>query len=1201
MSTNPLNVFEISFDGIHLIEASAGTGKTYNIASLYVRALVELNLTVQDILVVTYTEAATKELRERLMSRLRESVYALEKQDPGQDDFLNDLCESIVDTETAVKKLKNAIRSFDESAIYTIHGFCFQALQEQAFESRAMFDAELIGDDKEIIREVIDDYWRVYVKKHSEKREYRPLLKFIIEKGFTPDDLTQEFSSYLGKPYLNVCPQEYKPDNLDENLIRLTDLFEQMKKEWNSSRDEIFDMLDEGHLSNYRTGWLEGWVLNMEQWLNSEVAPISLFDQFRKFTQSVIDESLKVASKKKGIRPPNHPFFQSADTYKNIAESLQEYDITFRLDLFHHLRESLYKKKEELRQLSYDDLLTRLNDALSDGARGERLARNLRKAYPIALVDEFQDTDPIQYAIFKSMYRDAGKDTALYMIGDPKQSIYSFRGADIFSYLEAKKDAPKDRTYSLNRNFRSVPDLIEATNQFFGTRDNPFILEDITYSCVEEGKSLDAYSQLTIDGERAIPFEIRELHGSEDKLPVNKGTGEERSAEDTASQIELLLRKSNQGRATIGKDPVKAADIAVLVRKHFQADMIRDALKKRGIKSVQYSQDSVFKSEEAEELQYILKAIAEPAEEGFVRAALATKTMGYSAEDLLKFEEEDSAWVEKLNRFSGWHEAWQDSGFAYMFRLFIHEEKIAEKVIRRSDGERKLTNLIHLSELMQKREQEGETGTRSLLQWLARKREEANKDQEEEQLRLESDENLVKVVTMHRSKGLEYPIVFCPFLWHSPEYNDSGEPIIYHDRNDETKVNLDFYGKSDPERGRKRFRMAQEDLAESVRLAYVAITRAEQKCFISWVHAKKSEYSPLGYLLLGQEKAFEVLQGVAAKDGYNSVKTADFEQAINNLGSEHPHLFSIQKGMESGQQQLYLEDRTENLEKAKVFTRQAPLLSGYTISSFSSLIQNKEDDYEIDYDILLENESENEETSSGNSELTVFNFPKGPNPGTAIHNIFEDISFDDLDNAKHLIEEALIRQDIDTKWVDVVYTLIHQTVSKNLSRQGDPLRLKDIKSENILAEMEFYFRSGESELQELLKIIRRDKNIPGTVTGYSDEGYIKGFIDLTFQFQGKYYILDYKTNHLGEGVDKYDQGALNHEITEAMYDLQYHLYILALHRYLDKTMEQYSYDTHIGGAFYLFVRGINEQGREGIYFDRPAFALIKKLDEYLGR
>lgn len=1195
-----LSAFEADLSGINLIEASAGTGKTYNIASLYVRALVELNLKVKDILVVTYTEAATKELRERLMTRLRESVQALEISADPEDDFLQNLKAKVVNKQEAISKLRIAIRSFDEAAIYTIHGFCYQALQEQAFESRAMFDAELIGSDKEIVREIIDDFWRVWVKKTSEEKSKQPLLKYIMDLGYNPDSLTEELSGFIGKPYLKVRPEAFSIKNIEKNLDLLNDLFKQLNNEWEASRNEIFEALNSGHLSYYRTDWLENWMIQMENWINSKVAPIDLIDKFEKFTQTVIDSSLKKSSSKKGITPPEHDFFRIADKYKSTAESLGKYDIEFKLELYEYLLHTLDERKEELQQLSYDDLLIRLRNALLDPERGGMLSGSLNKAYPIALVDEFQDTDPIQYQIFKSIYNNSERDSALFMIGDPKQSIYSFRGADIFSYLEAKKDAPQNHTYSLSRNFRSTPDLIEAVNVLFSYRENPFLLDDIPFNRVKAGKDENKYKRLKINHKLSSPLEIRELHNNSDDLPLSKGSAQERSAEDTASQIEFLLRKAKEGHATIGDKEVKAADIAVLVRSHYQAGLMRDSLKNKGIKSVQYSRDSVFKSEEAEELQYILKAVSEPAEEGFVKTALATKTMGYTAEDLLKFEENDQLWVDKLEQFSKWHSAWQNEGFAYMFRIILNDENIPQKIIKSSDGERKLTNLIHLSELIQNEELAGRTGTRSLLQWLARKMKEDDKDREEEQLRLESDENLVKVVTMHRSKGLEYPIVFCPFLWHSPEYSDSGNPIIYHNRNEETKVYLDFHGKDDPERSEKRFQMAQEDLAESVRLAYVAITRAEHKCIINWVHASKSEYSPLGYLLLGKENAFKVLEGVISKDGkYKSTETAVLEQAISDIVQGQDDLFQISRDLIKGQQQFFLSSEREKLEQARNYRRHETLTAGKSISSFSSLIQNRDTDFEIDYDVFLEESAEEITEESKAKNLNIFNFPKGPKPGTAIHHIFEQIQFDLTGDREPVIESSLKRQNIDPKWIKVISDMVKRTLKKNLTGSHKPFSLSELKPENINSEMEFYFSSGEVRLVELLGIIRPGKEIPRTLSGYSDEGFVKGFIDLTFEHGGKYYILDYKTNYLGDTVTDYGNESMKHEMQEAMYDLQYHLYTLALHRYLNARLKGYNYKKNMGGAFYLFVRGINNKGDEGIFYDCPDYELIEKLDRYM--
>lgn len=1199
---NPLRPFQIPLSGINLIEASAGTGKTYNIASLYIRSLIELEIEVKDILVVTYTEAATKELRERLMRRLRESVQSLEGKEIKDDEFLQKLPGMVSDSRQAISKLQNAIRSFDEAAIYTIHGFCYQALQEQAFESRALFEAELAGNDKEIVRQVIDDYWRKWVYEVTEDPKKRPLLQYLMDKGYDPDTLTNELSGFVGKPYLEIRSEIHEEGQWNDRLDQLAELFQKLKDEWRNNREEIFSLLDAGHLSYYRTDWLQGWMVQMHEWISMEVPPIELFDKFERFMQSYIDNSLKKAPAKKGITPPQHLFFKIADQYQTIAESLNSFDKTFKLRLFYHLLEALDIQKEEQQVLSYDDLLIRLRNALVHSERGKRLSAKLCRAYPVALVDEFQDTDPIQYEIFKTIYGDREEDASLFMIGDPKQSIYSFRGADIFAYLKAKQDVPGDKIYSLSRNFRSIPELLSAVNRLFGYRENPFILEDIPFQPVEPGKEEQKYARLKVDGNSSIPIEFRELQNPSDELPMTKGEAQQRCARDTATQIAELLKKSSDGNARIGNKRVKAADIAVLVRSHFQAGLVRDALRSKGINSVQYSQDSVFESDEAEELQFVLKAVAEPANEGFVKTALATPIMGYNANDLVRFEEDESAWVAKLEQFSEWHTLWQKHGFSYMFRRLLKDENIPEKIMKRSDGERKLTNLVHLSELLQQKERGGKTGTRSLLQWLARKRNEEQKDQEEEQLRLESDENLVKVVTMHRSKGLEYPIVFCPFLWHGPEYSDSGKPIVYHDTEDPSKAWLDFHGKSDPERNEKRFRMAQEELAESVRLAYVAVTRAEQKCVISWAQASRTEYSPLGYLLLGQEESFKVLEQAISSDGsYSSVSPQNFRDTITKLVEGSPDLFAVARDTQSGPQQLMLSAEEKNKLEVRSFQRENELKAGLSISSFSSLTLNKEVEFETDYDLYSEEYDKKEIINAGEQGLTTFNFPKGPNPGTAVHHIFEQIDFTDLENLTEVIAENLDRHNIDQKWIPIVSKMVTTALSKTLRAEDTQLKMAAVGREHLIAELEFYFTSGEAQLRDLLEIIRPGKAAPPSAAGYSEKGFMKGFIDLIFEHDERYYILDYKTNHLGNEISDYGAEYLEREMKAAMYDLQYHIYILALHRFLADVLPEYTYDRNFGGVFYLFLRGINRQGEEGIYFDRPEFGLIEKLDRYLQR
>lgn len=1198
----PLRPFEIPLNGINLIEASAGTGKTYNIASLYVRALIEQDIEVDDILVVTYTEAATKELRERLMQRLGESVQSLEGEVFDENEFLQKLPSQVIHPEKAVAKLRSAIRSFDQASIYTIHGFCYQALQEQAFDSRALFDAELIGDDTEVVREVMDDLWRNWVREATQNELKRPLLKYLMDKGLNPDTLTAELSEFVSKPYLHIQPESMPERDLESELKELSRLFKELKEEWLESKEEIHSILGSGHLSYYTSKNLSKWMSEMQEMMSEEIPPIELFKMYRKFRQSAIDDSLKKSSIKKGVSPPQHPFFKLAEAYESIATSLQDFDIRFKLDLFHRLRDALEGRKEELQVLSYDDLLIQLRNALADPERGRPLSQKLRKAYPIALVDEFQDTDPVQYEIFSNIYREGSENSALFMIGDPKQSIYSFRGADIFAYLKAKKDASDEKTFSLSRNFRSVPELLEAVNQFFGMHEDPFLLKDIPFQPVEAGREEEAYKKLSIDGQQEVPVELRDLNGNEEDLPAKKSDAQEKCARDTAFEIAKLLRLSMEGKAKIGEEAVEASDIAVLVRSHYQAALIREALKMQGINSVQYSQDSVFDSGEAEELQHILRAIAEPANEGYVTSALATQVMGYDAKALLRLEEDEIQWVEKLEQFATWHDHWQTSGFAYMFRHFLKDEKIAEKLIGRSQGERKLTNLVHLAELLQLKEKDGKTGSRSLLQWLARKRQEERTQQEEEQLRLESDENLVQVVTMHRSKGLEYPIVYCPFLWHGTKYADHGKPVVYHDAEHPSKVYLDFHGKQDPNRDPKRFKMAQEELAESVRLAYVAITRAKQKCVIPWIQAKKSEYSPLGYLLLGPERSLQALEKtISSNSRYSSLEPGLFASSLNTLIKKHPGLFKLESKKDIDWQKVSLPQNEDSGLQNRSFQRKEELTAGWGLTSFSAITKNQEADYEIEYDLYGEEVSLEEEMLITEDEGSIFNFPKGPNPGTAIHHIFEEIEFGNPRDLDEIISEKLGRQDIGDRWVGTVREMVIRTLNKELPAVDQTLRLADIHTRDMIAEMEFYFSCGVARLQQLLEIIRPGEPVPDFASNYSEAGFMKGFIDLSFKYNERYYILDYKTNHLGNSFADYAADHMQTEIKEALYDLQYHLYVLALHRYLANVDPTYSYEDNFGGVYYLFLRGINEDGEEGIFYDRPDIARIEKLNRYLER
>ncbi|MEL7834540.1 exodeoxyribonuclease V subunit beta [Fodinibius sp. Rm-B-1B1-1] len=1195
-----LKPFDIAFSGINLVEASAGTGKTYNITSLYIRALIERDVSVSNILVVTYTEAATKELKDRLLSRIRESIAVLKKGevDNENDQFLHELLTHTDDHKQAIARLNRAVRTFDESAIHTIHGFCYQVLQEQAFESRAMYDAEMIGDDSELVLEAVDDYWRNWVAEVSQNPAKKPLYNLLLNKGYNPEKFAVKVGQHIGKSYLDIIPSNVPSvSEIQHELNDLRSIFEQMQNNWKSDRDEILSLLLSDCMNGrkYRKDYLANWFSYMDEFLTSDFIDIQPFEQFTNFTQSVLEDNLN-----KGYdQIPAHSFFDLAEEYLSQLDSILQFEITFKKDLLHFLRNELDQKKEELQVLSYDDLLLRLRNALLDGEQGIHLADRLRQKYPIAMVDEFQDTDPNQYDIFRTVYKDS--NGALFMIGDPKQSIYSFRGADVFSYLKAKRDAPAENTFDLGRNFRSVPTLIEGLNTLWGEHDNPFILDQIPYESVKPGKNREDYQSLVEYDNRYPPIRFRNL-SLEDRDQFNKAEAKEMVAEDTAQEIERLIEGGKSKAIKIGKNSVEAKDIAVLVRTHDQASMMAEALRKRKIKSVQYSQESVFDSVEAGWVEILLKAVVEPANESRIKAALALPLTTFSAKEIYDIEEDEQRWLSVLEQFREWHQLWQEKSFSAMFRSLINKTNIAEHIIQHSEGERRLTNLLHLGELLQAESRNQKSGMRGLLKWLAKKRQEDNRQQwDEEQLRLESDEELVKIVTMHRSKGLEYPIVFCPFLWHGPKYSDYGKPLVYHDPDNLEKTYLDLHGKSDDDRNEKRLIIAKEELSESLRLAYVAMTRAEHCCYLSWAYAKRSEFSPLGYLFLEPEKVHDLLVETISTS-YRGIGNEPFEDSLQQLCEEYPQYFTLEapsaKPTIDKQTNLF-DDNGKNEFLTKSFTRQTPLNTGYQVSSFSSLSSwMEEDDPDMpDYDQFMDYNDIQVDSGYKTEFRSIFTFPKGPQPGTCIHNIFENIDF--ANPEKEIIADHLQMQGIDEQWMPVVADMLETVLNKPLLPTDSKLTLSAIDEEKLIPEMEFYYQNSDIKTRKLLRIIRNENTPQWDNRGRAESGFLKGFIDLTFEFNGKFYLLDYKTNFLGDSIQDYSQEYLIDEMQEASYDLQYHIYTVALHRFLQKRLLNYSYQKHFGGAFYLFLRGMNDEGREGIYFDCPDEEVITKLDEYI--
>jgi exodeoxyribonuclease V beta subunit len=821
---------QVPLTGMNLIEASAGTGKTYTITSLYVRLLLERALLPEQILVVTFTEAATKEIKERVRTRLQTVLAVLQgEQDAGDDDFLAGLAEKYLGDKGTLALLVNAVRSLDLAAIYTIHGFCKRLLAECAFESGVDFESEFVSDDAAILQQVVDDFWRIEAGGWG-----RILTGYLYAKDCSSDSLFRELQGVVlqtiafGRRILLSPP--------GRSIADPKEVVGQLAGIWVRERGDIVAALNSGALSqardNYCSANLTAWSAALDAYFLDSKQALFPADVFLKFSAGSL-----AAHTKKGKATPTHRFFDLADT---LVQGLEQAFAAIRLACIEYCSKELPARKRQHSIMTYDDLLLGVRNGLRVPRAGTTMAEQVRSRYPAALIDEFQDTDPLQFEIFERLYQDT--PCCVFLIGDPKQAIYSFRGADVFAYLRAS--AATANQYTLETNFRSDTSLVTAVNKLFGLHANAFLFEEIQFRSVRAAENLVEPLCITGDDDKPLTFWFF------DEQP-NQNDAKNLLARGVADKIVQLLNRGRQGHARLGNRPLAAGDMAVLVRTHREGELVRQALLDKGVPAVIHSQESIFSSPEARDLQFLLAGICSPLEKSKLHAALSTSLLGHRAEDLYDLEENEQTWESILDRFVGYYQQWSEHGFAVMFRRLLERERVSERVAGLAGAERCLTNLRHLMDLLQSVVHSEGLGPEELLGWLRAKRHGVKKLEDEDQLRLESDENLVTIATIHKSKGLEYPVVFCPFMWDT-RFGKRSQTLyaVFHD--DTKKLRIDL-GTENIQQHRNR--QQREILAEELRLLYVAVTRARNRCYLSWgkVGSKGngvSERSALGYLLL---------------------------------------------------------------------------------------------------------------------------------------------------------------------------------------------------------------------------------------------------------------------------------------------------------------------------------------------------------------
>lgn len=1431
--------------GSRLIEASAGTGKTYTIAALYLRLVlghgergtasldaayppdVDMGflegaklpeavtafreaLTPPKILVVTFTEAATLELRDRIRARLAEaaaffraSAEAVEAgagldvmvpgsvpdQDlvggqlapdiasagddlavlPKADPFLQGLRDAYPASQWSERAhtLQLAAEWMDESAISTIHGWCNRMLREHAFDSRGLFNQTLSTDTSELLAEACRDYWRNFCQG-------LPLEAARVLQGWwdDPDALQKEVQSLLSD--LDALSGEGRSpaEAIGEAQAQRVQQLQALKAPWREGWiDELGAMLDAGRekpaasrkgkgcaapVSDapngraFPTGWLNGSKLRT----NSQIQWLQLLrdwaDDVERDNLGLTDAALKRLTPD-GLRDA---FGKDVDAQDPALVAMLEHPAPAAIAalpgklaalpdgrqamLLHAARwiEARYRRARDQRsEMSFDDLLRQLAQALASEG-GERLAERIRTQFPVAMIDEFQDTDPVQYSIFDRVYRVEKNcpEQALILIGDPKQAIYAFRGADIHTYLRAR-EATRGRHYTLDTNFRSSKAMVGAVNHVFEVAeqrpggafrfgavsddgDGAGAAVSLPFLAVKAQGRKEIWQDTTYPGGAApalVAWTMPEDAGNRLNAKtghVSKGAYTAHYAEVTAREIARLLQAGAEGQAGFARpvrpdeqhvhadqgdsrrvSGVRPADIAVLVNSGREADAVRKALCTQGIRSVYLSEDeSVYASPVVPALLRWLQAAAEPASGRLLRAALGTALCGLDALQLERLVHDELHWEERVAQFQRYREIWRSQGVLPMVRHMLQDFGVVPRLLAQG-GERQLTDLLHLSELLQQASTRLE-GEHALVRYLQEQRDAPEGEREARRQRLESDDARVRVVTVHKSKGLEYPLVFLPFFCAVRPVEARDALLRWHDADGQLRLvpgrsaDDEIVAAADAER-----------LGEDLRKLYVALTRARHATWVGLGALENLHRSAAGHLLgLGDEsgdghRLFAALQEQVDqwREGVAPCVVAVEEASLPADGQD-----------EGGMTQAAVWSPSERASgRGAVAWKTPPMLPGQSwprwwIASYSALEVEDvattlspsdspsergaheavaahgdaervkpaagdgweagrnvaESDAPYGDSALTDTWAEqraadavwqrhlvqaaeasalavvDSEQGAGGLGSSVHDFARGPQAGTFLHGLLEWAGRQGFaalaKDPARLAEQVRWRLQRMPDWqpwqsllTDWLVRLLTQPLLLDAGGRGRapestldaPVDAGHAPSDGgscftlaglrqYQVEMSFMLAVQDIDLPALDAWVRqhtfsgaaRPPLLPGQLNGM-----LKGFIDLVFEHEGRFYVLDYKSNWLGASDEAYRDETMQAAVLAHRYELQYLFYLLALHRLLKVRLPDYDYDRHVGGALYLFLRGSGAPSR-GVFAARPPRAVIEALD-----
>jgi exodeoxyribonuclease V beta subunit len=1198
-----LDVQRVPLSGVHLIEASAGTGKTHALTTLYLRAVVELGLLPEQILVVTFTRAATGELRERIRTCLRNACVGTDPSDRGEGTWLSESLAQPISSDQSRHRLERALSVIDQAAVTTIHGFCAAVLEQNAFESRLPLGTELLESIDGLLDEVVNDF---IVTRLAESSELDWLTLRSIGLG------TKQLRS-LGQLVVgrDDCALEPEVAPTGESLYAVRDEFERHRRqalEWlrEESHLQLLAGLNKTKPAAGLGKRVEGYLAKVEAWL---VQPVHRLEQSCPAFERLFELGEKnPAAKTAEVLDWFSELRECDDCFRAWRRVILENGVRVRRQFVEYLRSEIEARKAARDIQTYDDLLRRLRDALTSRG-GDALIRTLRERYPLALIDEFQDTDPVQFEVFARIY---AHSASLFLIGDPKQSIYAFRGADVENYLVAKRD-PRVECHTLDVNWRSDSLLVAGVEKLYRSHPDPFVAAGIDYVPVVARPRAGYLSD--VDGSAISGIRLLWLEPEADDIAAvtPKYRARKQAIAAAVTHIRALLATSPRGWGRT----VRASEIAVLARTNRECQLMAKALRTSGIRCVQTSASSVLFSEAARSLATLLRALLSPNDSCCVTAWLVDELVGFGPSEVDLLRDDADGWEGWIARLLGYRRIWERAGLLAVVVRLCDELQVKPRLLDQASGERFITDLFHVAELAEVVAKQRRLTLAGVLDWLVCARAgEQDCSAEDQQLRTEADSQAVLLTTVHRSKGLEFPFVLCPFLWDGGPKPSSDFLLFRRRGNDGEKSRqvIDLEPELLGEDAAPRQAARAEQLRENARLLYVALTRAKHQVALVWSKAVGFETSPL-YRLLFRSQSPEPGRTDVVGPGVGETRAQ-----VTEL--EEGGAIVIEDGV-VGAPEPVPTGTTPHTALAMPAALQRIVLATVQTTSYSALTATASDHAGVGRDVdsfaLTTPPAGGSRRDAGphppvqtGPELPLVDLPGGSRTGEALHQILERADFERFATAADDTDVSgiLERFGLDAaRFTEPVRRGLRAVLDVELQSGDGALRLGNVSRARRCSELEFSLKVAGLSAERLVAGLRPD--LTGLDQEYARDvarlrfdpvtGYLRGFIDLVFEYGGRFYVVDYKSNALGCTADCYGKAALCEEMRRHHYPVQAAIYAAAVDGWLRLNQPRYEYESDFGGIFYLFLRGMLPVlgDSSGVFFHRPSAAGLREFQAML--